>query len=164
MFCTLSYSIIKKCMFVLSFFMQLWHYWDLFIANILLIYGRVGDRTIGFLLLSAFKSRYKEVLTKAHTAAIAVGSKFWTILTKEEIDCEIYLLNETCFYIHLCGRIFPSHAGRYINLVCLFFSFCSVWDSSIRNGILQEVANGGAQISDSFYSGKEEKINWIIAL
>ncbi|XP_057439206.1 DNA replication complex GINS protein PSF3-like isoform X1 [Lotus japonicus] len=46
----------------------------------------VGDRTIGFLLLSAFKSRYKEVLTKAHTAAFATGSKFWTILTKEEIN------------------------------------------------------------------------------
>ncbi|KAK7305870.1 hypothetical protein VNO77_43782 [Canavalia gladiata] len=46
----------------------------------------VGDRTIGFLLLSAFKSRYKEVLTKAHTAAFAAGSKFWTILTKEEIN------------------------------------------------------------------------------
>lgn len=46
----------------------------------------VGDRTIGFLLLSAFKNRYKEVLTKAHTAAIAAGSKFWTILTNEEIN------------------------------------------------------------------------------
>ncbi|MED6170515.1 hypothetical protein PIB30_031751 [Stylosanthes scabra] len=46
----------------------------------------VSDRTIGFLLLSAFKSRYKEVLTKAHTAAFAAGSKFWTILTKEEIN------------------------------------------------------------------------------
>ncbi|PNY13042.1 DNA replication complex GINS protein PSF3 [Trifolium pratense] len=46
----------------------------------------VGDRTIGFLLLSAFKNRYREVLTKAHTAAIAAGSKFWTILTNEEIN------------------------------------------------------------------------------
>ncbi|KAL5170983.1 DNA replication complex GINS protein PSF3 [Glycine soja] len=45
----------------------------------------VGDRTIGFLLLTAFKSRYKEILTKAHTVAFAPGSKFWTILTKEEI-------------------------------------------------------------------------------
>ncbi|CAJ1860463.1 unnamed protein product [Sphenostylis stenocarpa] len=46
----------------------------------------VGDRTIGFLLLSAFKSRYKEILTKAHSVAFAAGSKFWTILTKEEIN------------------------------------------------------------------------------
>ncbi|CAL0329101.1 unnamed protein product [Lupinus luteus] len=46
----------------------------------------VADRTIGFLLLSAFKSRYKEVLTKAHTASFEAGSKFWTILTKEEIN------------------------------------------------------------------------------
>ncbi|KAI4306824.1 hypothetical protein L6164_030069 [Bauhinia variegata] len=45
----------------------------------------VNDRTIGFLLLSAFKSRYKEVLTKAHTAAFAAASKFWAILTNEEI-------------------------------------------------------------------------------
>ncbi|KAE9620540.1 putative GINS complex, subunit Psf3, GINS subunit, domain A protein [Lupinus albus] len=43
-------------------------------------------RTIGFLLLSAFKSRYKEVLTKAHTTSFEAGSKFWTILTKEEIN------------------------------------------------------------------------------
>lgn len=46
----------------------------------------VGDRTIGFLLLSAFRSRYKEILSKAHTVAFATGSKFWTILTKEEIN------------------------------------------------------------------------------
>ncbi|XP_019465252.1 PREDICTED: DNA replication complex GINS protein PSF3-like isoform X3 [Lupinus angustifolius] len=46
----------------------------------------VADRTIGFLLLSAFKSRYKEVLTKAHTTSFEAGSKFWTILTKEEIN------------------------------------------------------------------------------
>ncbi|KAK7390559.1 hypothetical protein VNO78_25868 [Psophocarpus tetragonolobus] len=46
----------------------------------------VDDRTIGFLLLSAFKSRYKEILTKAHTVTFAAGSKFWTILTKEEIN------------------------------------------------------------------------------
>ncbi|XP_014495564.1 uncharacterized protein LOC106757408 isoform X2 [Vigna radiata var. radiata] len=46
----------------------------------------VGDRTIGFLLLSAFKSRYKEILTKAHSVAFAAGSKFWSILTKEEIN------------------------------------------------------------------------------
>jgi hypothetical protein len=60
-------------------------------VNLFLIYGRVGDKTIGFLLLSAFKNRYREVLTKAHTAAIAAGSKFWTILTNEEINCK------TCF-------------------------------------------------------------------
>ncbi|XP_028793822.1 DNA replication complex GINS protein PSF3 [Neltuma alba] len=46
----------------------------------------VGDRTIGFLLLSAFKNRYKEILTKAHSAAISAASKFWSILTKEEIN------------------------------------------------------------------------------
>ncbi|XP_020215654.1 DNA replication complex GINS protein PSF3 [Cajanus cajan] len=46
----------------------------------------VDDRKIGILLLSAFKSRYKEILTKAHTVAFAAGSKFWTILTKEEIN------------------------------------------------------------------------------
>jgi GINS complex subunit 3 len=50
---------------------------------------RVADRTIGALLLSAFKSRYKEVLTKAHTAAYPAASKHLTILTKEETHCEI---------------------------------------------------------------------------
>ncbi|KAG2693356.1 hypothetical protein I3760_08G092500 [Carya illinoinensis] len=46
----------------------------------------VGVRTIGPLLLSAFKSRYKEVLTKAHTAAFSAASKHLTILTKEETN------------------------------------------------------------------------------
>lgn len=45
---------------------------------------QVADRTIGPLLLSAFKSRYKEVLTKAHTAAFPAASRHLTILTKEE--------------------------------------------------------------------------------
>ncbi|KAB1217609.1 DNA replication complex GINS protein PSF3 [Morella rubra] len=44
----------------------------------------VSDRTIGPLLLSAFKSRYKEVLTKAHTAAFSAASKYPSLLTKEE--------------------------------------------------------------------------------
>lgn len=51
---------------------------------------RVSDRTIGPLLLSAFKSRYKEVLTKAHTAAFSAASKYPSLLTKEENNCEIY--------------------------------------------------------------------------
>ncbi|XP_030931566.1 DNA replication complex GINS protein PSF3-like [Quercus robur] len=46
----------------------------------------VGARNIGPLLLSAFKSRYKEVLTKAHTAAFTAASKNLTILTKEETN------------------------------------------------------------------------------
>ncbi|XP_054789250.1 DNA replication complex GINS protein PSF3-like [Prosopis cineraria] len=46
----------------------------------------VGDRTIGFLLLSAFKNRYKEILTKAHSASFSAASKFWSILTKEEVN------------------------------------------------------------------------------
>ncbi|KAM7262818.1 hypothetical protein ACFE04_000501 [Oxalis oulophora] len=44
----------------------------------------VGDKTLGFLLLSAFKIRYKEILTKAHTAAYVTASKIWSLLTKEE--------------------------------------------------------------------------------
>ncbi|CAK9326261.1 unnamed protein product [Citrullus colocynthis] len=44
----------------------------------------VGDRTIGSWLLSTFKSRYKEVLTKAHTAVFAASSKYLALLSKEE--------------------------------------------------------------------------------
>ncbi|XP_043697009.1 DNA replication complex GINS protein PSF3-like [Telopea speciosissima] len=44
----------------------------------------VGDRTIGSFLLYTFSSRYKEVLSKAHSAAFAVAPKFLTLLTKEE--------------------------------------------------------------------------------
>uniref|UniRef100_A0A5B7BRH5 Putative DNA replication complex GINS protein PSF3 n=1 Tax=Davidia involucrata TaxID=16924 RepID=A0A5B7BRH5_DAVIN len=44
----------------------------------------VGDRTIGSFLLFAFQTRYKDVLIKAHTAALTVAAKFLTLLTKEE--------------------------------------------------------------------------------
>ncbi|KAL6326509.1 hypothetical protein AAG906_008371 [Vitis piasezkii] len=46
----------------------------------------VGDRTIGSLLLQAFLSRYKEVLSKAHTAASTPVPKVLTLLTKEETN------------------------------------------------------------------------------
>ncbi|KAJ0101420.1 hypothetical protein Patl1_06610 [Pistacia atlantica] len=49
----------------------------------------VGDRTIGKMLLSTFQMRYKDILTKAHTVAYAMASKFLTVLTKEETNlCE----------------------------------------------------------------------------
>ncbi|KAM7463496.1 hypothetical protein LguiA_031617 [Lonicera macranthoides] len=44
----------------------------------------VGDKTIGSVLLCAFRTRYKEVLIKAHTVAVTVAPKFLTLLTKEE--------------------------------------------------------------------------------
>ncbi|KAK8487242.1 hypothetical protein V6N13_062729 [Hibiscus sabdariffa] len=46
----------------------------------------VGDKTIEILLLSAFKIRYKEILTKAYTAVFTTTSKFLTLLTKEETN------------------------------------------------------------------------------
>lgn len=63
-----------------------------------ILMDRVADRTIGPLLLSAFKSRYKEVLTKAHTAAYPAASKHLTILTKEETHCEIHFF---FFFFHI---------------------------------------------------------------
>ncbi|KAF9599114.1 hypothetical protein IFM89_035393 [Coptis chinensis] len=44
----------------------------------------IGDRTIGSFLLYAFTGRYKEVLSKAHSAAFIMAPKFLTLLTKEE--------------------------------------------------------------------------------
>ncbi|GLT92971.1 hypothetical protein SLE2022_107800 [Rubroshorea leprosula] len=46
----------------------------------------VGDKTIEILLLSAFKIRYKEILTKAYTAAYTATSKVLTLLTREETN------------------------------------------------------------------------------
>ncbi|OMP05553.1 GINS complex, subunit Psf3 [Corchorus capsularis] len=46
----------------------------------------VGDKTVEVLLLSAFKIRYKEILTKVYTAAHTETSKFLTLLTKEETN------------------------------------------------------------------------------
>ncbi|KAL8105872.1 DNA replication complex GINS protein PSF3-like isoform X1 [Apium graveolens] len=44
----------------------------------------VGDKTIGLVLLIAFRTRYKEVLIKAHTA-FAVAPTFLSLLTEEEV-------------------------------------------------------------------------------
>lgn len=57
----------------------------LFIAN----WIRIGDKTIGSLLLVAFQTRYKEVLIKAHTASSVLTPKFLSLLTKEETKREI---------------------------------------------------------------------------
>ncbi|KAG5566894.1 hypothetical protein RHGRI_002445 [Rhododendron griersonianum] len=50
----------------------------------LILMDSSSDKSIAFLLLAAFQTRYKEVLIKAQTAALAVAPKFLTILTKEE--------------------------------------------------------------------------------
>lgn len=60
----------------------------------LLVMDRVGDKTIGLVLLIAFRTRYKEVLIKAHTA-FEVAPKFLSLLTEEEVKCEIFKL--VCF-------------------------------------------------------------------
>ncbi|KAL9226714.1 hypothetical protein vseg_002494 [Gypsophila vaccaria] len=44
----------------------------------------IGDRTIGSFLLYAFMNRYKEVLSKSHTASFTTSSKPLILLTKEE--------------------------------------------------------------------------------
>uniref|UniRef100_A0A3Q7GEZ2 Uncharacterized protein n=2 Tax=Solanum subgen. Lycopersicon TaxID=49274 RepID=A0A3Q7GEZ2_SOLLC len=44
----------------------------------------IGEKTIGPLLLVAFRTRYREVLIKAHTAASIVAPKHFSLLTKEE--------------------------------------------------------------------------------
>ncbi|XP_009593159.1 uncharacterized protein [Nicotiana tomentosiformis] len=45
---------------------------------------KIGEKTIGPLLLVAFQTRYREVLIKSHTAASIVAPKHLTLLTKEE--------------------------------------------------------------------------------
>ncbi|KAG5603933.1 hypothetical protein H5410_025425, partial [Solanum commersonii] len=47
-------------------------------------WNRIGEKTIGPLLLVAFRTRYREVLIKAHTAASIVAPKHLSLLTKEE--------------------------------------------------------------------------------
>ncbi|VYS46543.1 unnamed protein product [Arabidopsis thaliana] len=46
----------------------------------------VTDRTLGILLSTAFKIRYKEALTKVYTAAHITASKYLSFLTKEETN------------------------------------------------------------------------------
>lgn len=59
-------------------------------ANHVSVMNRVRDRTIGSFLLYTFVSRYKEILSKAHRAAVAAVPKFFPLLTREESHCEIY--------------------------------------------------------------------------
>lgn len=53
---------------------------------------RIGEKTIGPLLLVAFQTRYRKVLIKAHTAASIVAPKHLTLLTKEETKREKTLI------------------------------------------------------------------------
>ena len=46
--------------------------------------NRVGDKSIGQFLRYAFTSRYKEILSKAHSSSTMTVPKFATRLTKEE--------------------------------------------------------------------------------
>ncbi|XP_010412482.1 PREDICTED: uncharacterized protein LOC104698786 [Camelina sativa] len=58
----------------------------------------VTDRTLGILLSTAFKIRYKEALTKVYTAAHITASKYLSFLTKEETNLyEAAHLSSTAF-------------------------------------------------------------------
>ncbi|KAK9148302.1 hypothetical protein Scep_007059 [Stephania cephalantha] len=46
----------------------------------------IGDRTIGSFLLYAFMNRFKDILSKAHSAAFGVAPRFLPLLTKEEMQ------------------------------------------------------------------------------
>lgn len=79
---------------------------------------RVGDKTIGLVLLIAFRTRYKEVLIKAHTA-FAVAPTFLSLLTEEEVKRKIPSLS--CFKILLINlyniRIFTMKCTRQLSLL-----------------------------------------------
>lgn len=70
---------------------------QIFVVVIILVFGlnRVTDRTLGILLSTAFKIRYKEALTKVYTAAHITASKYLSFLTKEETNCKPF-----CFELH----------------------------------------------------------------
>ncbi|KAH9613511.1 hypothetical protein KSS87_004923 [Heliosperma pusillum] len=58
----------------------------------------IGDRTIGSFLLYAFTNRYKEVLSKSHTASFTASTKPLILLTKEETHlCEAAQLSMLAF-------------------------------------------------------------------
>ncbi|CAN6568976.1 unnamed protein product [Malus baccata var. baccata] len=46
----------------------------------------IGDRDMGSFLLSAFRTRYQQILAKAHNAAFTAPSKLLSFLTKEETN------------------------------------------------------------------------------
>ena len=86
---------------------------------------RVGDRDMGSFLLSAFKNRYQEVLAKAHSAAFAAASKFLTLLTKEETNCEIH--TNTYFTIL---SIVVFHKTRWIGICVTILHIFLVYEAA----------------------------------
>ncbi|PPS16937.1 hypothetical protein GOBAR_AA03640 [Gossypium barbadense] len=72
----------------------------------------VGDKTIEILLLSTFKIRYKEILTKAYTAAYTTASKFLTLLTKEESNCGNHFPLFKAYFFQ-CYASFKCTSVRY---------------------------------------------------
>uniref|UniRef100_A0A453FQ69 GINS subunit domain-containing protein n=1 Tax=Aegilops tauschii subsp. strangulata TaxID=200361 RepID=A0A453FQ69_AEGTS len=56
----------------------------------------VGDKSIGQFLRYAFTSRYKEILSKAHSSSTMTVPKFATRLTKEEAQECLNLLGSRC--------------------------------------------------------------------
>ncbi|XP_072965283.1 uncharacterized protein [Typha angustifolia] len=67
-----------------------WLSHELFLRQVLSINSpacfsqKVGDKTIRDFLRDAFSSRYKEILSKSHSAPVATVPKFVARLTKEE--------------------------------------------------------------------------------
>lgn len=70
---------------------------------------------IGSWLLSTFKSRYKEVLTKAHTAVFAASSKYLALLSKEETKSEIFVRCFVCLLFPYL--IFNASLQIHINII-----------------------------------------------
>ena len=82
-------SVIQKFVFWLKNSYSVCFKIPLFVILFIVKWIRIGDKSIGNLLLVAFQTRYKEVLIKAHTVSSALTPKFLSLLTKEETKCEI---------------------------------------------------------------------------
>ena len=118
---------------------------------------RVADRTIGALLLSAFKSRYKEVLTKAHTAAYPAASKHLTILTKEETHCEIQFFFSS--YLCISSILLTSHVC-IIYIDCLVVMHLLVYEAAQSSmAAFKKWRMGGPRFQRASILGRKRKSN-----
>lgn len=141
----------------------MWLIFSLFCAIIWM--DRIGDRDMGSFLLSAFRTRYQQILAKAHNAAFTAPSKLLSFLTKEETNCKIY----TTFVFHFFGlhRRESNAWPMCISIVCWHRMCLQLQCMRQLNPQWQPSRSGGSVAPDSkellFLGGRGNQLtSWSI--
>mgnify|MGYP000586065848 FL=1 len=71
-----------------NFFFPFPHVINLLFRGIII--GRTNDSTLGSFLLYTLRGRYKDILSKAHSASISTTPKTMQLLSREETLCKLH--------------------------------------------------------------------------